>query len=58
VIKYKSKEKKDKILEGKPKGSFATFVESAKSKLHLDRSCKGSPFQSHWVSLQILDGYL
>lgn len=40
IIKYKSKEKKDKVLQGKPDGSLEDFIRVAKAKLHLEKSCK------------------
>jgi len=58
VIKYKSKEKKDKLLQGKPHGSLDDFIRLIKPKLHLDKACKGSDFQSLFVSTQVLEGYM
>ena len=55
VIKYKSKEKKDKLLQGKPHGSLDDFIRLIKPKLHLDKACKGSDFQSLFVSTQVLE---
>lgn len=58
VIKYKSKERSDKLLEGKPHGSLVDFVRVAKAKLHLEKAASGSQFQSFFVTTHVINGYV
>ena len=56
VIKYKSKDRRDKVLEGKPGGSLNDFIRVAKAKLHLEKAAPGSQFQSFFVTTHVVDG--
>jgi serine/threonine protein kinase len=58
LIKYKNEDKKDKLLEGKPKAPLEEFITNVQSKLHLKSACTGSSFQAFFVSAHVVDGYV